>query len=111
MAGVRHHGQARAGPGGRQVEGGIAGADHVVAPLHDLGRDLRDASHMGQQPAGWQEQIMREVMRLDPREAERAASAALRERLGQVFRLTGADAVAGARAVLAALGETGEDGA
>lgn len=37
------------------------------------------------------------------REAERAASAALRERLGQVFRIAGADAVAGARAVLAAL--------
>ncbi|MBL8560327.1 MAG: MarR family transcriptional regulator [Hyphomonadaceae bacterium] len=45
------------------------------------------------------------------REAERAASAALRERLGQVFRLTGAEAVAGARVVLAALAETGEDGA
>jgi DNA-binding MarR family transcriptional regulator len=44
------------------------------------------------------------------REAERAASAALRERLGQVFRLAGADAVAGARAVLAALAETGEEG-
>lgn len=37
------------------------------------------------------------------RDAERAASAALRERLGQVFRAAGADAVAGARAVLAAL--------
>ena len=45
------------------------------------------------------------------REAERAASTALRERLGQVFRLAGADAVAGARAVLAALAETGEEGA
>jgi len=45
------------------------------------------------------------------REAERAASAALRDRLGQVFRLAGADAVAGARAVLAALAETGEDSA
>jgi DNA-binding MarR family transcriptional regulator len=44
------------------------------------------------------------------REAERAASAALRERLAQVFRLAGADAVAGARAVLAALAETGEEG-
>jgi DNA-binding MarR family transcriptional regulator len=37
------------------------------------------------------------------RAAERAASAALRERLAQVFRSAGADAVAGARAVLAAL--------
>jgi len=37
------------------------------------------------------------------RAAERAASAALRERLAQVFRAAGADAVAGARAVLAAL--------
>lgn len=40
------------------------------------------------------------------REAERAASAALRERLGQVFRAAGADAVAGARAVLTALAES-----
>jgi len=37
------------------------------------------------------------------REAEREASAALRERLAQVFRAAGAEAVAGARAVLAAL--------
>jgi DNA-binding MarR family transcriptional regulator len=43
------------------------------------------------------------------REAERAASAALRERLGQVFRLAGADAVAGARAVLAALAGSAEE--
>jgi DNA-binding MarR family transcriptional regulator len=43
------------------------------------------------------------------REAERAASAALRERLGQVFRLAGADAVAGARAVLAALAAGSEE--
>jgi DNA-binding MarR family transcriptional regulator len=43
------------------------------------------------------------------REAERAASAALRERLGQVFRQAGAEAVAGARIVLAALAESGED--
>lgn len=39
------------------------------------------------------------------REAERDASAALRERLAQVFRAAGADAVSGARAVLAALAE------
>ncbi|MGE3303425.1 MAG: MarR family winged helix-turn-helix transcriptional regulator [Hyphomonadaceae bacterium] len=37
------------------------------------------------------------------RSAEREATAALRERLAQVFRLVGADAVVGARAVLAAL--------
>jgi DNA-binding MarR family transcriptional regulator len=37
------------------------------------------------------------------RAAERDASTALRERLGQVFRAAGADAVAGARLVLAAL--------
>lgn len=49
------------------------------------------------------------LLRLTPagREAEREASAALRERLGQVFRVAGADAVAGARAVLAALAATG----
>lgn len=40
------------------------------------------------------------------REAERTASAALRERLAQVFRAAGADAVAGARSVLLALAET-----
>jgi DNA-binding MarR family transcriptional regulator len=37
------------------------------------------------------------------RDAERDASAALRERLAQVFRAAGAEAVAGARAVLGAL--------
>ncbi|MET0181345.1 MAG: MarR family transcriptional regulator [Caulobacterales bacterium] len=42
------------------------------------------------------------------REAEREATAALRERLAQVFRLAGADAVAGARTVLGAL--AAEDG-
>jgi DNA-binding MarR family transcriptional regulator len=40
--------------------------------------------------------------------AEREASAALRERLAQVFRATGADAVLGARSVLTALIQ-GED--
>ncbi|HWA01667.1 MAG TPA: MarR family transcriptional regulator [Caulobacterales bacterium] len=39
------------------------------------------------------------------RDAEREASAALRERLGQIFRAAGADAVAGARIVLSALAE------
>ncbi|MES1199208.1 MAG: MarR family transcriptional regulator [Pseudomonadota bacterium] len=39
------------------------------------------------------------------REAERDASAALRERLAHIFRAAGADAVAGARAVLGALAE------
>ncbi len=39
------------------------------------------------------------------RDAERDASAALRERLAQVFRAAGADAVTGARAVLTALAE------
>ena len=43
------------------------------------------------------------VMTDTGRAAERAASAALRARLAQVFRASGADAVAGARAVLAAL--------
>ncbi len=38
-------------------------------------------------------------------EAERAATAALRERLAHVFRAVGAEAVSGARAVLAALAE------
>lgn len=39
------------------------------------------------------------------REAEREATAALRERLAHVFRAAGADAVSGARTVLAALAE------
>jgi DNA-binding MarR family transcriptional regulator len=43
------------------------------------------------------------------RDAEREASAVLRERLGQVFRAAGADAVAGARVVLAALAAEGEN--
>lgn len=43
------------------------------------------------------------------RDAERAASAALRERIAQVFRASGADAVAGARIVLAALAADGAE--
>ncbi len=39
------------------------------------------------------------------RQAEREATAALRERLAQVFRAAGADAVTGARTVLTALAE------
>lgn len=42
------------------------------------------------------------------REAEREASAVLRERLGMVFRAAGAEAVAGARVVLAALAAESE---
>jgi DNA-binding MarR family transcriptional regulator len=51
------------------------------------------------------------LLRLTPagREAEREASAALRDRLAQVFRAAGADAVAGARAVLAALAAGAEE--
>ena len=50
------------------------------------------------------------LLRLTPagRAAERDASAALRERLAHIFRLAGADAVAGARQVLAALAAEGE---
>lgn len=40
--------------------------------------------------------------------AERLASAALRERLAQVFRSAGAEAVGGARIVLTALAQEGE---
>jgi DNA-binding MarR family transcriptional regulator len=40
------------------------------------------------------------------REAERAVSAALRERISAVFRAAGADAVMGARTVLAALADS-----
>lgn len=43
------------------------------------------------------------------REAEREASAALRERLGQVFRTAGAEAVSGARAVWTALAAEPEE--
>jgi DNA-binding MarR family transcriptional regulator len=43
------------------------------------------------------------------KEAERAVTAALRDRLGLVFRAAGADAVAGARAILAALADSGEE--
>jgi len=42
------------------------------------------------------------------RDAEREASAALRERLAHVFRAAGADAVSGARAVLMALAQGDE---
>lgn len=73
--------------------------------------ELEAAAMVARQP-GVKDKRERLVTLTDAgREAERAASAALRDRLGQVFRLAGADAVAGARAVLAALAETGEDGA
>lgn len=73
--------------------------------------ELEEAAMVARQP-GVRDKRERLVTLTDiGREAERAASAALRDRLGQVFRLAGADAVAGARAVLAALAETGEDGA
>jgi len=77
MPGIRHHGQPGTRPGRHQVEGGLGRADHVVAPLHHLGRDMRYAAHMGQQPVLRQEQVVREVVRLDPRQAQR--SAVLRE--------------------------------
>ncbi len=70
-----------------------------------------EAAHMLARAPGQRDRRERLVTLTDAgREAERAASAALRERLGQVFRLAGADAVAGARAVLAALAESGEEG-
>lgn len=42
------------------------------------------------------------------REAERAVTTALRERMGDVFRAAGSDAVMGARAILAALADDSE---
>ncbi len=52
----------------------VAGrADHVVAALHDLGRDVADPVHPAEQPAGRQEQPVREIIRLDPREPQRGA--------------------------------------
>ncbi|KAF0183732.1 MAG: MarR family transcriptional regulator [Hyphomonadaceae bacterium] len=70
-----------------------------------------EAAHMLARAPGQRDRRERLVTLTEAgREAERAASAALRERLAQVFRLAGADAVAGARAVLAALAETGEEG-
>lgn len=73
--------------------------------------ELEEAGMLARQPGVKDKRERLVTLTESGREAERAASAALRERLGQVFRLTGADAVAGARAVLAALAETGEDGA
>jgi DNA-binding MarR family transcriptional regulator len=73
--------------------------------------ELEEAALVARQPGVRDKRERLVTLTESGREAERAASAALRERLGQVFRLAGADAVAGARAVLAALAETGEDGA
>ena len=73
MPGIRHHGQARARPGGSQVEGGARRTDHVVATLHDLRRDVRDGVHPTEQAFGRQEQPVGEIMRLDPRQAQRRA--------------------------------------
>lgn len=60
---------------------------HMI--LREPGEDDRRQRLLSLTPAG--------------REAEREATAALRERLAHVFRMAGADAVAGARIVLGAL--------
>ena len=74
-----------------------------------LARVLKDLETAGLivRRAGVQDRRERLLMLTDSgREAERLATNALRARLAQVFRLTGAEGVAGARAVLQALAET-----
>jgi DNA-binding MarR family transcriptional regulator len=73
--------------------------------------ELEDAGFVMRTP-GQQDRRERRLQLTDAgREAERAASAALRERIGHVFRTAGADAVSGARIVLTALSETGMEDA
>ncbi|MBI1249989.1 MAG: MarR family transcriptional regulator [Alphaproteobacteria bacterium] len=65
--------------------------------------DLERAGLIERRPAA-QDRRQRLLKLTEPgRIAERAASHALRERLGDVFRAAGGDAVAGARVVLGAL--------
>ena len=73
MPGIRHNGQPRRGPCSGQLERGARRADHVVAPLHDLRRNMADAIHAAEQPLRRQEQIVREIVSLDAGEPQRRA--------------------------------------
>ena len=77
VPGIGDDGEACAGPGAGEVEGADGGADHVVAALDDVGRNVGDAVHVRQQPAFRQEELVHEVVRLDAGEAE--GGAVLRE--------------------------------
>ena len=70
---VRDDGHPGVAPGRREIEGGRGRADHVIAALHDLRRDVADPVHVPKQTFGRQEQAMREVVRLDPRQPQRGA--------------------------------------
>lgn len=71
-------------------------------------KELDDAKLIARAPGEADKRERRLRLTDDGRHAERAASAALRERLAQIFRAAGADSVLGARAILTALAE--EDG-
>lgn len=68
-------------------------------------KELEGAALIARAPGVADKRERRLHLTEDGRHAERAASAALRERLGQIFRAAGAESVLGARTILAALAE------
>jgi len=74
MPGVRHDREASGRPSGGKLEGGGRRADHVVAALHDLRRDVTDPTHPAKQSSCRQEQAVGEIVCLDPGQAERVRS-------------------------------------
>lgn len=68
-------------------------------------KELEDAGLVARERGEQDRRERRLVLSDKGREAEQAASAALRERIAEVFRSAGGEAVAGARLVLAALAE------
>ncbi len=84
--------------------------DHLGVRKQSLARvlsELEEAGLIARAPAAADKR--QRLLTLTPagRDAERAASAALRERIAQVFRAAGAEAVSGARLVLSALAAEG----
>src|SRR5215207_5164625 len=72
VAGVGDDAEVRLGPRLVQLPGAEDGADHVVAPLDDDGRDVADAADvLDEVVVGREEGVVHEVVALDAREGER----------------------------------------
>jgi DNA-binding MarR family transcriptional regulator len=71
--------------------------------------ELETAGLVARAPGLADRRQRRLALTLAGREAERAVTTALRDRLSLVLRAAGADAVAGARSILAALADSGEE--
>jgi DNA-binding MarR family transcriptional regulator len=72
-------------------------------------KDLESAGLVARAPGLADRRERRLLLTPAGREAERAVTTVLRDRLSLVLRAAGGEAVAGARAVLAALADSGEE--